>query len=127
MSDLVAQFVPTVKTVFSRWKDFDGRSARSEYWLFALFCVITNFLVGIIAGVLGDTLGSIVSLIVSLGLFVPSLSVAVRRLHDTDRSGWWFLIALIPILGLLVFIYFAVQKGTTGPNRFGADPLAGRS
>jgi uncharacterized membrane protein YhaH (DUF805 family) len=58
----------------------------------------------------------------SLAVLIPSLAVSVRRLHDTDRSGWWLLISLIPIIGAIVLIVFAAQEGTSGENRFGSDP-----
>lgn len=61
----------------------------------------------------------------ALGLFLPALSVAVRRLHDLDRTGWWYLIILVPLIGLIVLLVFFVTRGTSGPNRFGPDPLAG--
>jgi uncharacterized membrane protein YhaH (DUF805 family) len=64
-------------------------------------------------------------LIVALGLLIPSIAVAMRRLHDTDRSGWWLLIAFIPFIGSIVLLIFFVLEGTRGPNRFGPDPLAG--
>ena len=64
-------------------------------------------------------------LIVTLAMLLPTLAVGVRRLHDTDRSGWWLLIAFIPLVGIIVLIIFFVHKGTTGPNRFGPDPLGG--
>jgi uncharacterized membrane protein YhaH (DUF805 family) len=61
----------------------------------------------------------------SLGMFLPSLSVAVRRLHDTNRSGWLILLGLIPLVGGIILLVFACQRGTIGPNRFGDDPLSG--
>ena len=61
--------------------------------------------------------------VVALAVFLPSISVAVRRLHDIDRSGWWWWIVLIPILGFVIFIWFTCSRGTAGPNRFGLDPL----
>ena len=64
----------------------------------------------------------IFSTIVSLGLFLPSLAVAMRRQHDTDRSGWWILIALVPLIGAIILIVMMCQRGTAGPNRFGPEP-----
>jgi uncharacterized membrane protein YhaH (DUF805 family) len=67
--------------------------------------------------------GSVLSGLASLALFLPSLAVAVRRLHDTDRTGWWVLIGLVPLIGWIIYLVFMCQRGTEGPNRFGADPL----
>jgi uncharacterized membrane protein YhaH (DUF805 family) len=67
------------------------------------------------------------SLIWSLAVLLPGIAVAVRRMHDLDKSGWWVLIGLIPIIGWIIFIIWACTKGTDGSNRFGPDPLAGRA
>ena len=69
--------------------------------------------------------GGILSILWALGNFLPSLAVGVRRLHDTDRSGWWLLIAFIPLIGAIVLLVFFCTRGTPGPNRFGNDPLGG--
>lgn len=106
---------------YKRYADFTGRARRQEYWMFYLFYVIAYILLSIIDVVLGV---NILTLIFALGSLVPSIAIAARRLHDTNRSGWWQLIALIPILGALVLLYFLVTKGTEGENRFGSDPLA---
>jgi uncharacterized membrane protein YhaH (DUF805 family) len=94
------------------------RSARSELWYFILFYALVNFLVDVLAG---DIL--IVRLIVALGLFLPMLSVEVRRLHDVGRSGVLVLIWLIPIVGQLVLLYWFCRRGDPDTNRFGESPL----
>ena len=68
--------------------------------------------------------GGPISALVSLGLFLPGLAVAVRRLHDVDRSGWWLLLAFVPLIGIIVLIVWWCTEGTRGPNRFGPDPKA---
>jgi uncharacterized membrane protein YhaH (DUF805 family) len=108
--------------ILERYAEFRGRAPRSEFWWFALFCLLLNFAVGIV-GAASETLGGILNMIVALGLLIPSLAVSVRRLHDTDRTGWWLLLYLVPIVGVIVLIVFFVQRGTPGANRFGADPL----
>lgn len=114
-------FPDVVRTCFQKYVVFNGRAARSEYWFWVLFTFIGSFVLGIVDGILGmQLLGGLFTLAVLL----PSISVGVRRLHDIDKSGWWILINLIPIIGLIVFIFWAVTKGTAGDNRFGADPLA---
>ena len=117
-------FVTAVKTcILQKYMDFNGRARRSEYWWFMLFYLGANFVCNTIdAFALGGL--PIFGIILWLGLLLPSLGVAIRRLHDTDRSGWWLLIMLIPLIGVVVLIVFMCLRGTDGPNRFGADPTA---
>ncbi|HAK62107.1 MAG: DUF805 domain-containing protein [Pseudomonadota bacterium] len=107
---------------------FSGRAQRKEYWLFALLCVLSGLMAGLIDVMLGtfslQTGLGLVGVIVSLALFIPSLSVSVRRLHDTDRSGWWLLIMLVPFAGVIVLLVFFCLEGTPGANRFGPNPKA---
>lgn len=106
---------------------FEGRATRSEYWYFALFSIITSVILGIIVGMIFGTEGTMYSVVTSLYalfLFLPSLGLAVRRLHDTDRSGWMVLLSLIPIIGTIWLLVLFVTRGTAGDNRFGADRLA---
>lgn len=110
-----------------KYADFQGRARRSEYWLFFLFTLILGFVVGLIGGIAsGGDPNSSIPLVLSgllwVALIVPSLAVGIRRLHDTNRSGWWVLIALIPFIGGLVLLVFYVLDGTPGPNKFGPDP-----
>jgi uncharacterized membrane protein YhaH (DUF805 family) len=102
-------FVDAIKICFSKYADFNGRASRPEYWWFVLF----SFIVSILTMAL-----PFVSLIAALALFLPSLAAAVRRLHDIDKSGWWLLLVLVPLAGLVI-IYFLCQRGTQGQNRFG--------
>ncbi len=110
-------------TAVKKYAVFSGRSRRSEYWYFVLFYLLISIGLSLVEGVIGT--GGVLGGIFSLALFVPSLAVGVRRLHDTDRSGWWLLIGLIPLIGAIVLIVFFVQEGTAGDNRFGSDPKAG--
>ncbi|MGB1262140.1 MAG: DUF805 domain-containing protein [Cognaticolwellia sp.] len=100
-----------------KYADFTGRARRKEYWMFVLVYMIIN----VILAVLGF---DIISALVGLALFVPSISIAARRLHDTGRSGWWQLIALLPIIGFIVLIVFLVQD-SHDTNAYGANPKAG--
>ena len=116
-------FTEAVRSVVvARYADFQGRAPRSELWWFVLFYLLLSFAVGAV-GALSDALGGILNLVVTIGLFVPIIAVQIRRLHDTDRTGWWVLIGLIPLIGTIVLIVFFVQRGTDGDNRFGPDPL----
>jgi uncharacterized membrane protein YhaH (DUF805 family) len=111
-----------------RYADFQGRASRAEYWLFALFIAVVEAVLMALGKAMGAP-GSSGAMGASavLGLFVlavliPSLAVGVRRLHDTNRSGWWLLISLIPLIGAIVVLVFTVLNGTRGSNRFGPDP-----
>jgi uncharacterized membrane protein YhaH (DUF805 family) len=121
-------FTAAVRSVFSQYAQFGGRARRSEYWWFVLFSILVGIVASILDSVLGTdfegsaTSSGIISLIVNLALLLPSLAVGARRLHDTDRSGWWLLIALIPLIGAIVLIVFFVKDSTQGPNRFGPSP-----
>ncbi|MEU5961823.1 DUF805 domain-containing protein [Micromonospora parva] len=119
-------FGAAIKSVFSQYVGFSGRARRSEYWWFTLF----TFLVSIAAAILDSALGltfegsstGFIGLVASLALVLPGLAVAVRRLHDTDRTGWWLLIGLVPLVGAIVLIVFFVSDSTPGANRFGPSP-----
>lgn len=131
-------FMEAVKSVYGKYATFGGRAARSEYWWFVLFNIIVAIIIMAVESMLGLGSGSMsadgggvsasyaggpLSIIWSLGNLIPSIAVGVRRLHDTDRSGWWLLIGLIPLIGAIVLIVWFAAKGTTGPNQHGADPL----
>jgi uncharacterized membrane protein YhaH (DUF805 family) len=120
-------FPDAIKSVLSQYAGFKGRARRSEYWWFALFSFVVSLVAGILDGVLGTSLGEggslgVIGLIVNLALLLPALAVGVRRLHDTDKSGWWLLIGLVPFVGAIVLLVFFVKAGTPGTNRFGHDP-----
>jgi len=115
-------FVTAVKTCLSKYFDFSGRAIRSEYWFFYLFQIIAMVVASVIDGVLT---GGLLYLISSFGLFIPGLAAGIRRLHDLNKSGWWLLIALVPLVGILVLIFWFAGRGTEGENRFGPDPLGG--
>jgi uncharacterized membrane protein YhaH (DUF805 family) len=106
--------------VLKKYAEFSGRARRREYWMF----VLINFLIGCGLGILGTFLrGAVVlSWIYTAAVFVPSLAVSVRRLHDTGRSGWWLLIGLIPLVGFIVLIVFFAMDGEPGDNEHGPNP-----
>lgn len=117
-------FSDAVRSAFNKYATFEGRAARSEYWWFGLFVVIGTIILEIIdAALFHKAMGQIgiLSGIFSLAVLLPALAVAVRRLHDLGRTGWWLLIGLTGI-GALVLLYWYVTRGTAGPNDFGADP-----
>ncbi len=133
-----------------KYSDFTGRSRRKEFWLFILLMIVVSVVAttidsmlgmsGLIFGVYGP-----LTLIVALALLTPQLSVSVRRLHDTNRSGWWVLLGFVPVVTMIVsyqtglavlnllslvafvLIYFFVLEGTKGPNQYGPDPKPGEA
>ncbi|KQX49977.1 MULTISPECIES: DUF805 domain-containing protein [unclassified Streptomyces] len=105
--------------VLKKYAVFSGRARRQEFWMFELI----NFIIAIVIGVIGTALDfSLLSVLYSLAIFLPSLAVTVRRLHDTGRSGWWVLIALVPLVGFIVLIVFAATEGDQHQNAHGPNP-----
>ncbi len=111
---------------FKKYFDFSGRSRRKEYWMFALF----NLIVGITLSVLDTVFGTfnletglgLLSGLYSLAVFIPGLALSVRRLHDIDKSGWWLLLLLIPIIGVITVLIFCVLDSKTEENKWGKSP-----
>lgn len=123
-------FVESVNTCFKqKYADFNGRASRSEYWWFALLYFLVLMVVMVLTGGMMDesggfsTIGLIAFLLVVAVFFVPSLAVSVRRLHDIDKSGWWYLISLVPYVGGLILLVLMVLPPKE-PNRFGDAPLS---
>lgn len=140
--------VEAVKSFYRRYTDFKTRSARSEFWWVMLFNTVVGMILAVpfmgaymqmvtemstggtpdVSGVFGVT--AIPYFLFALINFIPGIALVVRRLHDLDKSGWWYLgflvLCMLPLIGLIaviVFIVFMCRRGTVGPNRFGADPL----
>lgn len=105
---------------------FSGRARRQEYWLFVLFNIIAGIIVGVISGVLVSvtnvTAFAYLGTIYNLAVLIPGLAVLFRRLHDTGRSGWWWLIAFIPLIGIIVLIVFCCIDSQPGENQYGPNP-----
>ena len=116
-------FSEAISSGFRNYVGFSGRASRSEFWYWVLFSVLVSIALSIIDLALLSGKTTVLSSIWSLATLLPSLAVGVRRLHDTDRSGWWWLIGFIPLIGIIVLIVFWCSEGTRGPNRFGPDPL----
>ncbi|QOP40246.1 DUF805 domain-containing protein [Sulfurimonas marina] len=111
------------------YANFDGRARRQEYWFFVLFYFIISFLVGLLDGLIGSEIDYVVysaglfGTIFTLASFIPFLALAARRMHDIDKSGWWQLIQIIPVIGWIWFLILTVLQGSVGQNRFGSDPI----
>lgn len=105
------------EVVVKNYVNFEGRASRPEYWWFILAYFIVNVILSIIPKV-----GTALSGILALALLIPSIGVAVRRLHDINKSGWWMLIALIPIVGYIIFIIWVAKPSDAGENQYGERP-----
>ena len=115
-----------LKAVVGKYATFGGRARRREYWRYIVYYVLA-FLTLLLVDVLTDTFNMETQLGFLSGSFllfmlIPSVAVAVRRLHDTERSGWWVLLAFLPLIGQLVLLFFFVQEGDEGSNAYGPDP-----
>lgn len=120
-------FWQAIASGFTQYVTFGGRASRSEFWYWFLFSLLGGLITEMLdLAFFGTSIPSASPLngIFNLILFLPSLAIEVRRLHDINRTGWWLLIAFT-ILGIFLLWYWACKKGTDGPNRFGPDPLSG--
>jgi len=121
--------VAATRTVLAKYRTFTGRASRAEFWWWILAVIILMVVLGLVDGAIvapllgfdafAENAGQPLSLLVSLVLLLPAIAVSIRRLHDIDRTGWWLLLGLVPVIGSLALLYFYVQKGDAGPNRFG--------
>ncbi len=118
-----------LNVVQNNYVNFNGRARRKEYWQYIAVYIVLTIIVSIIAqilgviGTVGAMIGGLLSAVLGLGLLLPSLGVAVRRLHDTNKSGWFLLLGLIPLVQFYL-IYLLVIEGDKGANQYGEDPKA---
>ncbi|MFD5494605.1 DUF805 domain-containing protein [Streptomyces sp. NPDC001812] len=105
--------------VLKKYAVFNGRARRKEYWMFTLFSVIVSIVLTAVDAAIGI---QVLQPIYAIAVLLPTLAVTVRRLHDTNRSGWWIFIALIPLVGFIVMLVFLATEGTPGENKYGANP-----
>lgn len=106
--------------VLKNYAVFQGRARRKEYWMFVLFNLIFSIIIGVIEAILD--ISQYLTYIYTLAILLPSLAVAVRRLHDTGRSGWWLLIAFIPIIGGIILLVFECLDSDPNTNKYGPNP-----
>lgn len=102
-------FTEAIKSVWDKYWVLDGRARRSEYWFFVLLAVVLSWI-------------PIVNLIAWIVLLIPSITVAVRRLHDTGRTGWWLLLIFLPVIGHIILIIFYLIDSDPGDNEYGPNP-----
>ena len=108
--------------VLKKYAVFSGRARRKEYWMFTLFSFIISCALVFVEGLAGSP--GVVTFLYNLAVLIPGIAVSVRRLHDTNRSGWWVLIALIPLIGNIVLLVFTVQDSQPNENQYGSNPKA---
>ena len=112
-------FADSVRAVLTNYVGFNGRARRSEFWWFALFSVAVSIVTQILDAAIGV---SILQTLAGLALLLPALAVGSRRLHDTDRTGWWQLLWFILVIGWIYLVILFVQDSQVGPNKYGASP-----
>jgi uncharacterized membrane protein YhaH (DUF805 family) len=123
-------FADAIRSGFRKYGNFSGRASRSEYWWWVVFALLVAVVAAVLDGLLfpGSIRGpysvGVITVITSIALLLPGLAVSVRRLHDTDRSGWWLLLEVIPFIGWIVLLFFLASPGTLGVNRFGPPPTS---
>ena len=117
--------VDALKEFFSKYATFSGRTSRKTYWLTILGLIILGFLVGFVCGLLGgvlrmdpEVLSKNLSLILTLVLLVPSIALDARRLHDINKSGWWQLICLVPVVGSIILLVFLCLPSVNEGNKY---------
>ena len=112
--------------VLKKYAEFGGQAQKAEYWFFFLFTILVSVVLGIIDRITGSFMPQVgmglLGVLYSLAVFIPTLAVSIRRLHDTGRSGWWLFIGLIPLVGVIVLIIFMVQDSNPGENQYGPNP-----
>lgn len=130
-------FFDAVRFGFVRYVNFTARSSRSEYWWWILFVLLADVIVVVVSSSLfGPSIqqshtgmprqiydGGNLAVIFHVAVLVPTIAVSCRRLHDINKSGWWLLLILVPVIGSFILLYWFVQPGKNSDNRFGADPL----
>ena len=109
--------------VIRKYAVFNGRAARPEFWWFVLYNLIIAAVINLVAGIIfGRSSGQVVGDLYSLAVLLPSLGVGIRRLHDTNRTGWWYLLVVIPLIGWIVLIVFLAMASDPGSNNYGPNP-----
>jgi uncharacterized membrane protein YhaH (DUF805 family) len=112
-------FAQAIEAGFKNYVNFNGRARRSEYWYWFLFQILAQIVLSIVDAITGI---GFLTIVFALATIVPGIAVSVRRMHDIDKSGWYLLIGLIPIVGAIILIIWFVKEGTPGQNQYGPSP-----
>lgn len=105
--------------ITKKYADFIGRATRKEFWMFTLLNLVASILISIVTNVLDL---KIINSFYSLAVLIPSIAIGIRRLHDTNHSGWWLLLAFVPIIGWIVLLYFYIIDTQLSDNQYGPNP-----
>ena len=110
----MVSFPSAIKLGFQHYFNFNSRATRAEYWWWMLFVYLTSMILSTVAGPLGNLFG--------LATFIPSWTLGVRRLHDINKTGWWLLLGLVPVIGMVMLIVWAIKRGDKEINKYGPNP-----
>ena len=113
------------KDAFKNYVNFEGRASKSQYWYFGMWNPIVSIVISIVLNIILHGNAVYVSWVYDLIIFLPAISISVRRLHDIGKSGWWNLIIFIPLIGVIVLVVFALMSSEPGTNKYGANPNEG--
>ena len=116
-------FVQSVRSVLSKYATFSGRATRAEFWWWQLAATIAGFTASFLDDVVFGRTDYLFTLTLGLATLLPSIAVSVRRLHDSDHSGWWLLVFPVPLAGIITLLWLFLKRSTPGPNRFGWHPV----
>lgn len=118
-----------LNVIKQHYADFSGRASRSQFWYFTLFSFLISLAISVVTGIIGSVLNtgifSLLGVLYSLAIVVPSVCLGIRRLHDTGKSGWWYLISLVPFVGFIILIVFWVMDSEADRNQYGPNPKRG--
>ena len=118
-----------LNVIKQHYVDFAGRASRSQFWYFTLFSFLISLAISVVTGIIGSVLNtgifSLLGVLYSLAIMVPSVCLGIRRLHDTGKSGWWYLISLVPFVGFIILIVFWVMDSEADRNQYGPNPKRG--
>lgn len=109
-------------SVLKNYVGFSGRASRREFWMFVLVNAIISFAISLVFGFINRDISDLVQGLYILAIIIPNIALSFRRLHDINKSAWWYLLILIPIVGAIILIVWAIKPGDTGPNQYGPDP-----
>lgn len=124
MENIASEIVASFEDAFKRYFVIEGRTSRRSFWLFVAGYICVTIIISLIAKLLSANLGKTLSWLFELVIMIPSFTIGIRRLHDINKSGWLELLAFVPVIGWIILVVFACQKGDEGSNEYGAPQQA---